>query len=298
MGKLEIQGDRLPIFIGAGIIKEKADIDRLAQDKILLGATLGSFTMSQRFVPDRRFDWDAQKQIASNRMILHNPGRWEAGSYLPESIKKLHDVGMLVILSVAAAPGEDPREVLPYMAEWTIGMGADGVELDASCPSLELPRLICQDLEDLDGVVELTRRAIGPDPALVVKVSNLSRPDINDLVAAELPVDIWTVANSVRGKSGPGLNKLFRLNTIDWVDALRAVGREEDAQVLSVGGVEGSAAGGAEVYDRVHNLGALAVGIAQAAYRATDLQQMVAELASGYRQAAQVAQIPSGQTVA
>ncbi len=279
MGNLEIQGDRLPIEIAAGVIKEESDINAIADDEILYGTVLGTYTAQERVITSQAAQWHPDLNKFYNRIRLHNPGRQKAQSFLPAGIRRLQSAGMRVRVSVGTAEGEDPLKVLPENAQWAVETGADAVELNVSCPSLDdKSGFLAHKLPQVQEVAARVRERIGKESALVLKVPNLWRTLIFQYAAADLPVDGIVTANSVRGWSGPGLNALYQLNLQDFA---QAYGRSP-LKLFSTGGIAGNLEGGREIHRRANGLGAFVVGTAQAAYRAPDIRSMVTDLAQGY----------------
>lgn len=308
MGKLEriLPDDRLPIYVGAGVVKEKAQIEHLAPEEAIAAQILGSYTYEEHFGNDDNgrnnvFWWDGATQSAYNSIGLRNPGRRQAGEYLPEAIKRAKAAGQVILASVTTLKGENPREILPRMAQWALEQGADGVEFNGSCPNLDSTHpLLCNDVDEMGAVTELARERVGREAILGLKVSALPQETISRYYQRRLPLDFYDFINTIgnqpspinpvtgwpaievnqglAGLSGPAIRGIARENLLMWGQIFGFDRGPEDVDLLSIGGVES----GLEVYDRVHHLGALMVGGAQAFYRARDPRQVAQKWAMGY----------------
>jgi len=309
MGQLKevMPQDRLPIFVSAGVVKEPAQIERLIPNEAIAAQVLGSYTWNEHDGNDQNgrhntFYYDAQARAAYNSIGLKNPGKENAGRYLPEVIKKMKAAGQLAIISVTTLKGEDPKVVIPRMVEWAVEMDADGVEVNGSCPNLDKDHpLLCDDADATEEMGHNTRSLVGYDFAFGYKVSDLPYDTAESIIRMRL-FDFITTMNTkgnqlsptnpdtgkpyievndgYAGQSGPIIRGLARENLLKWVDVIRVEGSDED--ILSVGGVPN----GYEVYDRIANMGALMVGGAQEFYRAKDPRDVAYRWALGYSDAA------------
>jgi dihydroorotate dehydrogenase len=296
MGRLEslVPQDRLPVFVGAGVVKEKAQVERLAPEETIAALILGSYTQNEHGGNDNNgqfnvFWWDEPTRAAYNSIGLRNPGKENASRFLPEALKIAEAAGQLAIVSVTTLKGEDPEVVLPELAEWALQMGAPAVEFNGSCPNLDPSHpLLCNDTDKVAEVIANTRERVGHGAIIGFKVSDLPAETIAEYAGLQFdfydtvntkgnqpsPVNPATgrpaieVNNGLAGQSGPIIRELARENLLRWRHMISESGDGED--ILSIGGV----GGGFEVYDRVHNLGALMVGGAQEFYRASDPRQV------------------------
>jgi len=295
--------DRLPVYVGAGVVKEKTQIEHLAPEETIGALVLGSYTQNEHAGNDADghynvFWWDKEQEAAYNSIGLRNPGSKNASGFLPEAIKVMEAAGQLAIISVTTLKGEDPKVVLPEMAEWALEMGAQAVEFNGSCPNLDPQHpLLCYDVDEMLGVVVAVRQRVGYAPVLGVKVSDLPYDTVEDYIGMDL--DFYDVINTkgnqpspinpatgrpaievnegLAGQSGPIIHGLARENLLKWKDILRRHQRDK-IDILSIGGVDD----GYEVYDRIHNMGALMVGGAQEFYRAKDPREVAQRWALQY----------------
>lgn len=292
MGKLQIQGERLPITVAAGVAKTEKELELIAEDEVISIVVAGTYTWGHRVVLDRYMNWDEQAQIATNKWLFDNPGLMWGRDYLPRSIDRAHSVGLQVMLSLGVAPYEDPMKMLPKMAEVAVDLGADGVELNPQCTNMRG----MFDFEREDKALELAgnvRDRIGPGPALFYKVPNMGKPLINGIARTRLSIDGVSEINTMRGISGPAKREIGRLNTIDWVEAGEMLGGPDNFQVISELGIPATFEGGVEAYDTVNVLGAFAVGLGQDPFRFKDdpetFHQRFMDMKDGWQAAAQAA---------
>jgi dihydroorotate dehydrogenase len=283
-----VDTDRPPIFVSAGVIKTKEQIRQFAQIPELSAQVIGSFSEHEWGGNDPSgtetiFWWDDKNQAAYNAVGLRNPGLKAARAYLPGSIREVKSAGQLAIVSITALRHEDPQKVLPRLAEWVLDMGADGVEIDGSCPNHGT--ILGEDVEAMQELTDSVRQRVGEDSYVAVKLPNLPEAVIEQYKGrAKLAADGIVLINAVRrqvprdpatneqyikvnggyaGQSGPAIRDIARSNLETWSmtngGELRASGYQ-DYQLWSVGGVNN----GYEIHDRRHYLGARMVGAAQA----------------------------------
>lgn len=291
MNKLIISENRPPIFVAAGVIKHEAQIIQASQVESVAMQTIGSFTRSEwsgnsmggKF---NVFHWDEATKAAYNSIGLENPGRKLASEYLPRAISFVKESGQLAVVSVTTLGADNPKTVLPDLVEWALEMGADGVEINGSCPNLDPKHaLLCQDVGETITVLNAVRDRVGAEATLGLKVSELgshiirayrSHPDfsvdfvtaINTKGAQPSPTNPNTkqpyieVNEGLAGMSGPVLAPLARDNLALWTRPRI----EGSFDVLSAGGIDSSFNAGTEINSRLE-LGALMVGGAQEFYR-------------------------------
>jgi len=171
--------DRLPLFIGAGVIKSKAAIEQYVRIPELAALIIGSFSDTEWGGNDpsgtkRLTWWDRQNKTFYNAIGLSNVGRTAASEYLPDALKRVRDAGQLAIVSVTALKHESPEIVIPELVEWALDMGADGVEINGACPNEDSDELLCHDPVNTMSTLELTRQRVGPKPYLIFKPGALS----------------------------------------------------------------------------------------------------------------------------
>lgn len=305
---LNVPADRPPLFVGAGVIRTPEEIERFAAIPQLASLVIGSFSYDRNEGADPSGDktvtyWDETNQAFYNAIGLRNVGREAAGEFLPESIKKVKAAGQLAILSITSLYGEDPREVLPVLAEWAVSMGADAIEVNGACPNEGSHQVLCNNMELTTASLGAIRQRIGPEPYLIFKVAPMSEilirryvPRINEVVNAvsvnnncriQSPINHSTgrhqieVNDGYAGESGPIIKGLSRQNLRMWKKQFQLHGAKIP-EILSIGGVDN----GIEAYLRVHNLGALMVGGAQAFYRADDPALVAQKWADEYQRTA------------
>lgn len=289
MGELYMfDTDRPPIFVSAGVVKTKQQISQFAKIPELAAQVIGTFSEDEWAGNDPSgqetvFWWDDKNQAAYNAVGLRNPGLKTARTYLPGSIREVHDTGQLAIVSVTALRYEDPQKVLPRLAEWVLEMGADGVEIDGSCPNHGT--VLGEDVDAMQELAGSVRHRVGEDAYVSVKFSDLPEPIIDQYTGtARLAIDGVSLINAVRrqvprnphtgephikvnggfaGQSGPAIKNIARNNLEAWAmngsGELRA-GWHLGYELWSVGGVDS----GYEIHDRKYYLGARMVGAAQA----------------------------------
>lgn len=303
--KLELPSDRPPIFVSAGLIKTETNINLYSNIPEIAVQVIGSFSENEN-IPDgggRIFYYDETAKAAYNAFRLRNPGRKAASKYLPHSIGTVHEAGQLAIVGVTSLEGEDPEKVLPELAEWALEMGADGVELNGSCPNVG-EGLLCQDVNKTTDTCGAVRDRVGASAYISIKVPELAETTIRRFKQTGLPVDAVAAINAVRrmspndassgrptievnggyaGQSGPAISSLAYKNLRSW---LRAPSGATDFPVENpqfdvwfVGGIDS----GFEVYEGVHNVGAFAAGGAQAFYKAAHPKVVARRWGKEYR---------------
>lgn len=292
MNRFIIEDERPPIYISAGFCKEQQTIELLAEEQALAMQVLGSYSMFENAGNEGAvFLWDAGEQAAYNCVGLRNPGREAASKYLPDAIKKMHDFGQFALISVVALSDEDPFVHLPAMAYWAREMGADGVEVDVSCPNIEGAK-ICETPEIAHEIAGVIRQQIGSDISLSYKVGALPQNIIKRYQQLQVPVDYIDAINAQQvtmphdivtgmrilspdlemvGRSGPVIADLSRENLRMWASLT-------DYHILSVGGV----VDGTSVYERTHYEGADMVGIGQAIHRVHNPRRLIQQIADEY----------------
>jgi len=289
MGELYVPDtNRAPIFVSAGVVKTEEQIRQFARIPELAAQVIGSFSENEWGGNDPTgretiFWWDERHQAAYNAVGLRNPGSKAASDYLPRSIRGVHSVGQLAIISVTALQHEDPQEVLPRLAEWALEMGADGVEIDGSCPNHGT--ILGEDVAAMQALAASVRQRVGDEPYVAVKFSDLPEAVIDRYTGRDrLAIDGVSLINAVRrqvprgprtgeqpikvnggfaGQSGPAIKNIARNNLAAW--ALNGDGEIHAEwhlgyQLWSVGGVDN----GYEIHERRQYLGAHMVGAAQA----------------------------------
>ena len=179
MNNLDINPEVSPLYIGAGFLKYKNQLLQIAPEESLAAIIGGSFSDSECFGNDENgrknvMYWDEVNKAFYNSVGLKNPGRLAASEYLPDCLKAIKDTGKLTIISVVALPGEDVVTVLPMMSQWALDMGADAVEIDASCKNVN-SEVLCENLDLLGGVDQAVRKQIGETSVYGFKVSNLNK---------------------------------------------------------------------------------------------------------------------------
>jgi dihydroorotate dehydrogenase len=306
VNRLEILDDRPPIFIGAGIIKEPGHIKQIHDNELLAAVILGSFTdipwdgndAGGRYVVEH---WDGDGKAYYNSIGLKNPGREAASVYLPDSISRMKDAGQLVFVSVTTLAQQNPVDVLPGMTEWALEMGADGVEINGSCPNISPDHpLLCFDPEQTASVSEAIRSRVGDEPLLSYKVSPMDRDKMEALVAGGMQWDVIDTMNTLpnmlsptnpatdepyigvnggrAGMSGPRVLFVARQNLEDWL-----VTANNEFDVISMGGIDvGAGVTSGEVNFRVQALGAVMAGGAQEFRKAGNLGMVVERWAHDY----------------
>ena len=305
--KLQLPDDRPPFFVGAGIIKSANQIRQYARIPELAALVIGDFSDKQNYPRGRgqRFYYDEITGAAYNAFRLRNPGRKAAGKYLSESIKIVHDAGQLAIVGIVPLKHENPLLVVPDMTEWALEMGADGVEINTSCPNEDSDELLCYDILKTRHAVRRARQRVGEDPYLSVKLSALTRYQTNrhrdGLVAdgvciinsdrqmsptnPETGLPFIEVNDGYAGRSGSAINGLARRNLRNWLqpagETVEFPVRSSRFDVWSIGGIKD----GYEAYDRRENIGAFAVGGAQAFFRADNPAEVAKRWAAEYEEA-------------
>lgn len=311
MPRLDIPVERPPIFIGAGVIKTDEEIRRYADIPEVAAQIIGSFSENEHSGNDpsgtkRVFYYNAANQAAYNAIGLRNPGRQAASEYLPKAIKAVKAAGQLAIVAVTPLKHEDPTKVVPSLVEWAAEMGADGVEVNGSCPNEGSDGVLCDYIQMTKRVMAAARERVGSDVYLLLKASPLGETairqykrdlDVNGITAINnrrrmSPSDVSTgmstieVNEGLAGQSGPVISSLARTNLRSWLrprtGPANFPAENSRFDVWSIGGVDN----GFEIYDRVHNIGALLVGGAQAFYRSDDPAGVAKRWASEYRVAA------------
>ncbi len=301
-----LDNSRIPLFVGAGVIRSAAQIEQYAAIPDLAVQTLGSYSTDPNGGNDPDdskivFSYDVDTGAAYNAIGLKNCGRDAAGEFLPDAIKRVHKAGQAVIIAVTSLSHENPEVVLPSLAEWAMEMGADGIEINGSCPNEKAKSgVMCTDIQLTTAALRAVRRRVGSEMYLTLKVSALSENSIDQYKRRHLPIDGVTAINNCRrlspvnkadpssrvievndgyaGQSGPIIRGLAIENLQNWR------GNENIApyDVWSIGGLDN----GRQVYSRVHVMGAVAAGSAQALYRSQDPAQLVAQWAKEYKAAA------------
>lgn len=307
MAKLELPADRPPIFVSAGIIKSQSQIAEYAAIPHLAAQIIGDFSDKQNYPrgSGRRFYYDPATGAAWNAFRLRNPGRKVASKYLPESVKMVQGAGQLAIVGVTSLKHENPVLVVPDMVEWGLEAGADGIEINTSCPNENSGTLLCHDIAKTLKVVDAVSQRVGKQPYISLKVSALGEATIRHYKShltdyAITPINssrqmsppdplsgqpVIEVNDGYAGLSGRPINRLARRNLRAWLRGSEPATEfpviDSKLDVWSVGGVDN----GYEVYDRVHNIGAFMVGAAQAFYRSENPAALARQWATEYQEA-------------
>ena len=306
MSRLELQltPEQAPLFVAAGVIKTEAEIRRYAAVPELAALVLGSYSLDEWGGNDpgrskRVFYWDQDGLAAYNAVGLQNPGLNEAAHYLPDAIKRVQAAGKLAIVGVTSLKHEDARSTVPVLVERALELGADGVEVNASCPNEGAASVLCMDHDKTMEAFDRTRSAVGFAPYIVAKMSALDQVSVERYRRERLAVDAIDAINSslelspadkttgqpyievnqgYGGKSGPAINDLARQNLKYWLTDLKTGQNSKSYEVWSVGGIDT----GYEVYHRLTS-GARLVGGAQAFYRAERPEEVARRWAEQYK---------------
>ena len=296
---------RPPIVIPAGIIRTEQEILEFAAMDTIAVQTIGSFSLHESLGnreggKKRVFYRDLEKQATYNYIGLENPGIRVASEYLPRSIQAVKDAGPFAVLQVVALKGEDPMTTYPVLVDWALEMGADRVELDISCPNIGSEDLLCNNVDSTLEVLGAVRKVVGMQPHIGIKVSDLPRSTIGRYRdSSDLHIDHVTTINSNSnqlsptdpmsqhrvievnegraGMSGPIIRPSAIRNLMDWV----GYGPKPSYEVWSVGGLTG----GADLYERTHQLGATYAGGAQELYDSNNRQEIIRRWATEYAEA-------------
>jgi dihydroorotate dehydrogenase len=299
----QLAPEQTPTFVAAGVIKTSQQIEQYAAIPEIAALVIGSYSWERNGGTDptgekRVFVYDSDSLSAHNAVALRNVGHEEAGRFLPDDIKRVQDAGKLAIIAVTTLHGEDPVVLFPELAEWVVDMGADGIELNFSCPN-EKFGLLCRDHDKTMLTMEAVRERVG-SAYTIAKMSNLEGETYNKGRAVEefqidgFKADAIASINSLKkpapmkngqpmlevdveyaGQSGPIISQISRNNLAYWK---KEVG-ERRYDVWSVGGVDT----GYEVYHRKKS-GAYLVGLAQLYFRSAQPELVARRLAKQYRE--------------
>jgi dihydroorotate dehydrogenase len=293
--------------VAAGIIKAKSQIEEYSEIPEIAALVIGDFSEKQNYPRGTgcRFYYDETAGAAYNAFRLRNPGRKAVSKYLPEAIKAVKAAGQKAIVGITPLKHENPFIVVPSLAEWALDMGADGVEINTSCPNEGSDNLLCHDMAKTKNVIAAARQSVGPEVYLMVKFSafgEMCTRRYKDGLEADAvstmngerklsPTNLQTgqpfieVNEGYAGQSGPFINRLARKSLRSWLRP--SAGEAEfpvkspQYDVWSVGGIDS----GYEAHDRVNNIGAFMVGGAQAFYRAQNPAEVAKCWAREYEEA-------------
>lgn len=167
-----------PVMNAAGTCKTVEDADKVLQTASA-AVVIGSITMDPRpgntgnvYVPTER----TGGIYSLNSLGLPNPGREYWQRELPDFVRKAHDLGKPVIVSVA---GSTPDEYA-ILAESMLKADADAVELNFGCPNLWeaasqklIPSFHAVFASD---ILEKVSWEVGTEARIGVKLSPFSNP--------------------------------------------------------------------------------------------------------------------------
>jgi dihydroorotate dehydrogenase len=296
----QIDLERPPFFVGAGVIKEPDQIRRYADMPEVAAQVMGSYSWDEWGGNDptgtkRVFYYDSLRASAWNAIGLQNMGHFEAGRFLPEEVKRVKAAGQLAVVSLTSLLHEDARRILPDLAGWAVEVGADVVELNGSCPNEGEHEVLCNDTEKTLEAIDRVRSKIGNEIYLTLKVSPLEHDTIRRYVEAKVAVDGIVAVNNQRrlspydpateqsvievkdgyaGQSGPVISLSARRNLKAWLAA-----GEDRYELWSIGGIDN----GHEAFHRVQQ-GAVLAGGAQAFYRVNCPERELHKWAEQYQQ--------------
>jgi dihydroorotate dehydrogenase len=296
---LELPTDRPPIFVSAGVVKENPyDHVKYSSMPEIAALVIGSFSEKENKVDHQgkpTFLYDSKNWAAYNSVKLANCGHEFADRFVRHGISLAQDAGQLAIVGITALQHEDPRQTVPKLVHWARQTGANGVEINGSCPNEDHEGLLCEDVEASLEVVSLARELIGPDFYIIYKVSSLPAEKIRALHAGGLAVNAISAINSLRqpleltsttspkpaqevenqyrgySQSGPIILGVARYNLALWFSETAGY------DIWSVGGIDN----GYEAYHRIMS-GALLAGGAQAFVRDVRPETVAARWAEEY----------------
>jgi len=124
-----------------------------------------------------------------NAMGLPNPGVRHFG----EEIKEVKETGVPVIVSIYAFSSEEFAKA----AEVAVGVGADALELNVSCPH-----------------VEKTGAEIGSDPELVTKVVRKVKNKVDKPVFVKLTPNVANIVEVAKSAVEAGVDAITAINTV------------------------------------------------------------------------------------
>jgi dihydroorotate dehydrogenase (NAD+) catalytic subunit len=124
-----------------------------------------------------------------NAMGLPNPGVRHFG----EEIKEVKETGVPVIVSIYAFSSEEFAKA----AEVAVGVGADALELNVSCPH-----------------VEKTGAEIGSDPELVTKVVRKVKNKVDKPVFVKLTPNVANIVEVAKAAVEAGADAITAINTV------------------------------------------------------------------------------------
>lgn len=160
-----------PLMNAAGTCITLEEVKALCGTKIA-AIVVGSITIEPREnKPERDYRYSGPRSL--NTKGLLNPGAAYYKQVLPEMVQAAHDAGKFLITSIA---GTTP-EAFAILAELVFESGADGAELNLSCPSLfRHGDIICFNPTFTYKIIAAVNSQVGPERRVFVKVSPYSNP--------------------------------------------------------------------------------------------------------------------------
>lgn len=118
--------------------------------------------------PGRAFYHDPVTGLTLNAMKFPSEGLPAVLELVPELTQQAEDYGKPIVWNIATLEEDDPVEVLPVMAEQLFETGAQGVEINLSCPSFG-QNIIGYNIELVYAIREAVRAQVGLNQNILEK---------------------------------------------------------------------------------------------------------------------------------
>lgn len=176
-----------PVMNAAGTCKTLEDVKRLTRSAVS-AIVVGSITIAQRDGNGAGgvTDYWYESGTSVNSLGLPNPGADYYWANLKEMVRIAHEAGKPLFVSVA---GFFPEEYA-YLVDLAIECGADGVELNLSCPNIHdggsQKRPMCFDEALVARILLCVQLRVGTEAKISVKLSPFTDPVALEAIAITL----------------------------------------------------------------------------------------------------------------
>lgn len=175
------------IMNAAGTCKTLEDVTQLLRSAVS-AITLGSITLEKR---DGNgvggvTDYWHEDGTSVNSIGLKNPGADYYWEHLAEMVRMAHEAGKALFVSIAGFSVEE----YAYLARLASRSGADGIELNLSCPNVregdKQKKIPCFDGDMVTEILEAVEMAVGTEIGVSVKLSPFTDPVALENIATVL----------------------------------------------------------------------------------------------------------------
>lgn len=195
---------QLIVTNAAGMVKTPAEVRELLRAQVLTHVTVGSITVDEREGnPEPNYWVSPEGDYALNARGLPCRGLpyYKETRWGEEIAALVHEAGKKLVVSIVSTQSEDDWVEL---AKWAVGIGANIIELNGSCPNKwrdgVREGMVADDPDAIDQVVDLVFPHInGAELSFKLPPYDARQADVIFPTLTELPIDYFVSCNTVGG---------------------------------------------------------------------------------------------------